>query len=184
MRKSQAFNRCLKDNGERMLTTACNVFMWGGALHAIYLMAVPTPLRPVVARRNAQLALVSSAGAHLASCVAFLPATSTRRVGVIYSLLGERANRISHVPCVCGSLSPPPPQPTYPPPNTRTTTLPRALQRASLAALVAAGAYDLLQSARVDAERSKLSSQYKQLTRGPEDDRAGAGLEASASSKQ
>jgi hypothetical protein len=54
----QAFHAWLRERGESTLTVAGTVFMWAGAAHAAYVMAVPAPLRPGVARRNAPRAMV------------------------------------------------------------------------------------------------------------------------------
>lgn len=55
----QGYNAWLRDSGERSLTAFGTAFMWAGALHAAYVVAVPAPLRASVARRNARLAMVS-----------------------------------------------------------------------------------------------------------------------------
>jgi hypothetical protein len=55
---TQALHTWLRDSGERCLNAAGNVFMWGAAAHALYLIAVPAPLRPAVAQRNAKRAMV------------------------------------------------------------------------------------------------------------------------------
>lgn len=57
----QAMNAWLRDRGESALKAGGGVFMWGAAAHAVYLVAVPEPLRPVVARRNARRAMVGGA---------------------------------------------------------------------------------------------------------------------------
>jgi hypothetical protein len=54
-------NAWLRDRGESALKAGGGVFMWGAAAHAVYLVAVPEPLRPVVARRNARRAMVGGA---------------------------------------------------------------------------------------------------------------------------
>ena len=64
----QGYNTWLRNHGEHALTAFGTAFMWAGALHAAYAVAVPVPLRPVVAHRNARLAMVSGSGAASSRC--------------------------------------------------------------------------------------------------------------------
>lgn len=55
---TQALETWLRDRGERAALTGANVFMWGAAAHAAYVVAVPALLRAGVAQRNATRARV------------------------------------------------------------------------------------------------------------------------------
>lgn len=55
----QAWHGWLRERGEATATRAGTLFMWGGAAHAAYCVAVPAPLRVGVVRRSAPRAMVS-----------------------------------------------------------------------------------------------------------------------------
>jgi hypothetical protein len=143
MRTPQDADAWLRDRGEGALNAAGTAFMWGAALHAAYVMAVPPPLRPAVARRNARAAMVRRArgAARHHSAGPGRPSSLGLPSPQHAALIALR----------------PTPAPSRPPPF-------RPRQLASLTALAGVAAYDQAQQSRLGAERARLAADYRRLT--------------------